>query len=128
LLEILDDFSVNIQAASSLPEKVQEENSEKCVVYVDTDLEDLIPIYLENRGEDIAVVLKELDENNYEAIRTIGHKMKGSGGTYGLDFVSKTGNLIEQAAIEQEQDIIRKTVSELSHYLEHIEVCFGEGD
>ena len=57
----------------------------KFVVVVDDDLQDLIPDYLEGRRKDIAAIRSALERDDLESIRSIGHKMKGSGGGYGFD-------------------------------------------
>ena len=54
--------------------------SEKIVVRIDRDLEALIPGFMENREKDIAAILTALDGNDFDAIRSLGHGMKGAGG------------------------------------------------
>lgn len=56
------------------------EKNEEFTAYVDSDLEDLIPGYLEGRHEDIAAAMRSLEEEDYEALRVLGHTMKGTGG------------------------------------------------
>ena len=64
-------------------------------VVVDSSIEDLIPVYLENRREDIKSISASLAEGEYEPIKILGHSMKGSGGGYGFDGSSEIGQALE---------------------------------
>ena len=98
--------------------------SDKLTVYIDSDIEDLIPGFLENRHKDVQSVLKALDKGDYEAIRYLGHIMKGAGGGYGFDTISEIGEALEQAAGHRDSRSIRRMVNQLTEYLERIEVVF----
>lgn len=97
---------------------------EKIIVSVDADLEDLIPEYLENRRQDCQTVLQLLENNDYEAIRVLGHTMKGTGGGYGFDAITDMGKKLEEAAKRGEASAIRQIVSELGQYLQAVEIQF----
>ncbi|MDA8175129.1 MAG: Hpt domain-containing protein [Nitrospiraceae bacterium] len=93
---------------------------ESIIVTIEPDLKELLPGYLENRRKDTARIWRALDEKNYEEIRIIGHNMKGSGGGYGLDAISKFGQRLESAAAIQEPANIIKTLAEISDFLERL--------
>jgi HPt (histidine-containing phosphotransfer) domain-containing protein len=97
---------------------------EKIVVYVDADLEDLIPGYLQNRYQDVESVLQAVDKHDFETIRVLGHTMKGTGGGYGFDAISEMGRDLETAAIEANVPAIRQKVAALLAYLQAVEVVF----
>ena len=94
-------------------------------VYVDHDLEDIIPRFFERRGEDVASILGGLEQGDYETIRYLGHSMKGAGGGYGFDAITEMGRDLERAAGNQDRDEILKLVGELSAYLELVEPVYG---
>ncbi|MBF0110817.1 MAG: Hpt domain-containing protein [Magnetococcales bacterium] len=98
------------------------DTKDKLVVKVDKDLEDITPGYLENRRKDLAALPLALAENQFEAIKMIGHRMKGSGAGYGFQAISDLGTRIERAANSQDQDEIRACVTQLEDYLSRIEV------
>lgn len=98
--------------------------SGKLTVYIDSDIRDLIPGFLENRHKDIQSMLKSLDEGDYETIQYLGHTMKGAGGGYGFDTISEIGEALEQAAGNCDSDGIRSMVNQLNNYLGSIEVVF----
>ncbi len=94
------------------------------MVTVDEDLQDLIPGYLENRRKDVVDLLSALDRGDFELIRSIGHKMKGSGGGYGFDGITDIGRSVEDAAKVSQAEDIRAQVDALQYYLDHVQVVF----
>lgn len=100
-------------------------NSERIVVHIDADLEDLIPGYLENRQKDIKNMKNALVKGDYDTVRILGHSMKGSGGGYGFDEISEIGKLIEESAKQKDDEAIRKLIERLSNYLERINIIYG---
>jgi HPt (histidine-containing phosphotransfer) domain-containing protein len=98
--------------------------SEKIIIRVDSDLEDLIPGFLENRSVDIQSILNALAQDDFASIVKLGHTMKGVGGGYGFDAITDIGRAIEQAAKDGNPEKIKQSLSELSDYLERIEIVF----
>ena len=94
------------------------------IVKIDKDLEDLIPGYLENRWKDVASIRAALKNNDLDAIRVLGHSMKGSGGGYGFDRITEIGSLIEKAAKKSDMEGITVHNDELSRYLDCIEIVY----
>lgn len=95
-------------------------------VYIDADLEFLIPQFLENREADIKNLEKLLEESEYDQIRIIGHSMKGSGGGYGFDYLTEIGSRIEKEAELKNESEIKKLIAELKNYLNNIEIIYEE--
>ncbi|HOC60189.1 MAG TPA: Hpt domain-containing protein [Smithellaceae bacterium] len=103
-------------------EKVVSTDTE--TVIIDEELEDLIPGYLENRRQDIALILSALERNDFETIRAIGHKMKGSGGGYGFDRITEIGRDLEAAAKRAINRDIQERIHELRDYLDRVQIVF----
>jgi HPt (histidine-containing phosphotransfer) domain-containing protein len=95
---------------------------EKIIVRVDPDLEDLVPRFLQNRENDIQLILDALSRNDYETVRILAHSMKGAGSGYGFEGITKIGGALEQAAKNQNSQEVRRRVSELSNYLKRLVV------
>lgn len=95
-------------------------------VYIDQDLEILIPGYLENREEDIEKIKGLISEQNFDKIRVIGHSMKGSGGGYGFDYITEIGREIETAAGNKKISKIEESVNDLEKYLNEVEIEYIE--
>lgn len=100
----------------------REQQGGKIQIHVDPDLADLIPGFLDKRRKDTVALLTALDDGEFETVRILGHSMKGSGGGYGFDAISEIGAALEQAAKGKNTDEIRQQVSDLSGYLDRVEV------
>ena len=99
---------------------------DKNKVYIDRDLEFLIPQFLENREEDIQNLEKLLKQAEYDQIRIIGHSLKGSGGGYGFDYLTEVGSEIEKEAELKNKKKINVLINELKDYLNNIEIIYEE--
>ena len=99
---------------------------EKIIVYADPDIADEIPWYLGQVKEYTEAIEKAMGNTDFEIIEDTGHRMKGSGETFGFDAISEIGKSLEQAAKEKNLDEIQKKVKELSRYIEVVEVVYEE--
>jgi HPt (histidine-containing phosphotransfer) domain-containing protein len=88
---------------------------------LDDRLRAIVPGYLEGRRRDILAVLTALDNGDYEQIRTVGHKMRGSGAGYGFPEITAIGERLELAAESRDEKNTRKHIAELSQYLDVLE-------
>jgi len=102
-------------------------DGKKIIIQVDSDLEDLIPGFLENRHRDITSILDALRRNDYNSIAKAGHTMKGVGGGYGFDAITDIGGAIERTAKQKDPVKIKHCLNELSNYLQRIEIVFEPG-
>ena len=102
----------------------EHQSSEKIIVHVDSDLEDLIPGFFENRIKNIETIHEALKEGDYETIKVIGHGMIGSGGGYGFDAITEMGRVIESAAKNENAEEIQKQAKDLSTYMEKVEIIY----
>lgn len=82
----------------------------------------LIPSFLSNRRHDIATIRDALSRQDYGTIRLLGHRMKGDGGSYGLDRISEIGAALEQAAGIPDVDGMRRSVEDLADFVARVEV------
>ena len=101
--------------------------SERVIVLVDAELEELVPMFLEKRCGDVESILEALKSGDHETIRTLGHSMKGSGGGYGFEAITDIGRSLEEAAKDNDSENIGKLVDELSTYLASVEVVYTIG-
>jgi HPt (histidine-containing phosphotransfer) domain-containing protein len=96
----------------------------KIIVHVDPDIADLIPGFLENRHKDIKTMGEAVTQGDFETIQILGHSMKGAGGSYGFDAITDIGKSLEQAAMAKDSGWIKKSVQDLSAYLDCVEVVY----
>jgi len=83
----------------------------------DEDIAPLVPAFLERRREDLQTMYDALEAGDYASIRTIAHRMKGTGRSYGLDAVSEIGGRLESAAAARHADAVLEELEALSDYL-----------
>ena len=96
----------------------------KIRVHADPDIADEIPWYLGLVKGYTEAIGTALDKADFEAIRDVGHRMKGSGESFGFAPISEMGKSLEQAAKERNGGEIQKKLGELSRYLEAVEVVY----
>jgi CheY-like chemotaxis protein/HPt (histidine-containing phosphotransfer) domain-containing protein/anti-sigma regulatory factor (Ser/Thr protein kinase) len=106
------------------PPSSKKENSSKDAILVRANPEfaDLIPAFLQNRGQDVIAMLDALDRGDFESVASLGHGMKGAGGSWGFQTITDIGAALEQAAESADNDASRRWVGELSKYLDRVEV------
>ena len=97
---------------------------EKIRVEIDQELMSVVPEYLENRYLDCAKIENLLVTGGLECIQTLGHRMKGSGGSFGFDEISVIGEALELAAQEGDAEAIRTSVCNLKTYLKRVSVIY----
>jgi len=84
---------------------------------LDSTLQLMRPRFLQKREHDIAALHAAIDKGNFEQIRTIGHRIKGLAGSYGLDLIGQIGGAIEQAALAKD---VQRITQQVAHLVEAI--------
>lgn len=97
----------------------------KIIITVDTDLEEIIPQFLTKRKEEVPLMFESLKEKNFSDLRAYGHKLKGSCGGYGFDFLGALGAKIEKASLAQDLNEITAILKEIEYYLQQVEVKYS---
>lgn len=80
---------------------------------LEADLRRLRPQFIRKRRDDVLALRTAIDANNFDQIRTIGHRIKGLAGSYGLHAIGVIGGVIEQAAMQCQIDRVTTGVAEL---------------
>lgn len=96
--------------------------NDKIYVQIEPEIEELIPGFIENRKKDIAKMLAAIEENNMDTIRFLGHSMKGVGTSYGFNFVTDIGALIEMEAISGDKEELLILIETLRDKLNRVVV------
>jgi diguanylate cyclase (GGDEF)-like protein len=107
---------------SESAESAAETPPEPIMVEVDPIIARRIPTFLANRRNDVRLVLEALDHEGFDAIRRVGHNLKGSGASYGFQPITDIGRTIEDSAAARDAEAIRHAVSDLSRYLDQVQV------
>ncbi len=86
-------------------------------VTVDPDLADLVPTYLERRRADVTDLRKAVAGRDAATAQTLGHRMKGTGASYGFAEITTTGARIEEAAKNEDFTEVASATDELESLL-----------
>ena len=97
---------------------------EPIVIHCSRDLEAIMPRYLARRQEEIGRIRASLTAGDYQALRLIGHSLKGSGGGYGLPALSDLGMRIEREALAADAAALEALLAEYSDYLDRLQIVF----
>jgi Hpt domain len=100
------------------------ENKKKNIVIIDEDLKEIIPGYMKHRAEDLKEIPVLLKKNDFTALKTIGHKLKGSGGGYGFVFFTDLGGRMEEAALKPDAGLIEAQLKEFTDFMETVEIVY----
>jgi PAS domain S-box-containing protein len=96
--------------------------TDKILVCANPQFTDLIPGFLQGRRHDVIDMLDALDRGDFATVESLGHGMKGAGGSYGFQAITDIGAALEQAAANADTDASHKWVGELSSYLDRVEI------
>ena len=86
-------------------------------------LAERIPAYLENCRHNVIVMREALDRADFEPVTILGHNLRGSGGGFGFQAITDLGAGLEQASEDTDVDGVHRLLSELSSYLDSVEVA-----
>jgi HPt (histidine-containing phosphotransfer) domain-containing protein len=98
--------------------------SSKVIVYIDPDLEAIVPQFLENRRKDSAALTTAIQGNDLKTVRLLGHRMKGDGGGYGFHEISRIGEVLERAALREDLPVMKQQAAALAHFLTQVQVVY----
>ncbi len=76
--------------------------------------------YLKSSRRKAAEIVLAIGSENFDAIRTTGHNMKGTGTAYGFPRLTELGDSIEKSALEKDAGAVRTAVQDLIAYLDWI--------
>lgn len=97
-------------------------SAEPIEVSIPPILREMAPEYLKRRRGDLPVIESALDRGDFNAIRVLGHQLKGSGGGYGFEQLSEIGRLLEESAKQQDPARIRLHMEALSDFLDRVRI------
>ena len=96
----------------------------RLTVEIDSEVQSIVPEFLENRKKDCLLISSLLEIDSFSEIRTLAHRMKGSGGSYGFDDISEIGEIMEEAALNEDRETVSIQILLLTRYLERVKVVY----
>jgi HPt (histidine-containing phosphotransfer) domain-containing protein len=94
------------------------------VVEVERDLEELIPLFLEQRRKDRVTIARALDSGDFETLRLVGHGMAGAGTSYGFPEITAFGGVLERAALAHDGVEIARQATLFADYMDRVVVKY----
>ena len=88
------------------------------------DLEDLIPVFLKNRGKEVESLRAALGAGDYDQLKQLGHRMKGVGNSYGFAPISDFGKTIEDSAKTSDVAAIGACIDTYADYLAKVKIVY----
>jgi HPt (histidine-containing phosphotransfer) domain-containing protein len=99
-------------------------SQDELMVTVAKDLEDLIPVFMKNRGKEVESLRSALSAGDFEQLRQLGHRMKGVGNSYGFSQVSTIGRQVEDAAMAADKAAVEACIAEYADYLARVKIRY----
>ena len=91
-------------------------------IYVDPDLADYIPTFVDNRKKELLEAEKSLASKDFDALKSLGHTLKGCCASYGFVELGDLGKRLEDLALNNKSEEISSLLSDMKWLLEHFEV------
>ena len=98
--------------------------SEKIVVKIDEDLEEIIPTFLENRNKDLSAINEALSTGDIPSIEVIAHKLAGNAGSYGLHDLGEIGVALEKSCQSEDTNEVKAIYEKYVDYMNRLEIEF----
>jgi HPt (histidine-containing phosphotransfer) domain-containing protein len=98
--------------------------SDRPCVRVSDDLRELVPRFLAHRRRELDELRAALACSDLETVRRLGHGLKGVGGGYGFDEVTRIGAELERASRDGRLPTAQALVRELAEYLDTVEIRY----
>jgi len=102
------------------------EATDEFVVHVEQGMEDVVPAYLEKRRKDIETYRLAIGSSDFDLLRMLGHKMKGTGTGYGFPVLTEIGDAIERAALKKDTAAATAAVDRLAGYVEKVKLQYAQ--
>jgi histidine phosphotransfer protein HptB len=97
---------------------------QRITVSVAKDLEELIPTFIKNRAKEIDTLRAALAAGDLEQLRQLGHRIKGTGSSYGFEKVSVLGKQIEDGAKAGDRPGLEARIAEYADYLARVQIVY----
>lgn len=85
-------------------------------------LADLVPRYMRNRRDDVVAARNALARADFGALKSIGHRLKGSGSGYGFHDITALGVQLEQASLQGDAITATRLIDALDSYLKCVQI------
>jgi signal transduction histidine kinase/DNA-binding response OmpR family regulator/HPt (histidine-containing phosphotransfer) domain-containing protein len=88
------------------------------LIEIPEGLEELARNYLASRRLELPILEGMLERSDFEGLRRLAHNLKGTGGGYGFQEITRLGSSLEQASKDRDLTDLSGQLMELSAYLQ----------
>jgi HPt (histidine-containing phosphotransfer) domain-containing protein len=96
------------------------------IIKADPELADLIPDYLESRKGDLPLPEAALRSGDFATIASLGHRMRGTGASFGFAAITEIGDRLEQSGTAADRAGCRQSIDALAEYLTTLQVEYPQ--
>jgi len=107
---------------ATLLEAVAKYASAPIEVQVEEDMADVVPAYLEKRRAEVAVYRRALEAGDFDTIKHLAHKMKGTGTGYGFPRLTELGAALETSAMQKDAEGVGKPLHEFARFVDKVQL------
>jgi signal transduction histidine kinase/CheY-like chemotaxis protein/HPt (histidine-containing phosphotransfer) domain-containing protein len=101
-----------------------ENSPEKVKIKIIKDFSDYVPTYFKNIQQMILEAKDGLRQSDFEPSASSGHKLKGTGASFGFQTITDLGERLETAASLTDKIESEQVLKELEEYLSKVEVVY----
>jgi CheY-like chemotaxis protein len=98
------------------------DEAEDLAISIPSGLEQAAIRYIRSRKNEVGRLQELARAEDFEAVRSLAHNIKGTGTSYGFPNLTRLGRLIEVASIEGDAGALGEQLLELARYVEEAEV------
>jgi hypothetical protein len=91
-------------------------------IKIEKELSGLVPRFLANCERDAGILVNAIAQSDLDTARKIGHSLKGVGGGYGFDDITRLGAAIESAAKAGDAKAALAAAHEFRDFLKAVQV------
>ena len=83
----------------------------------DDEWAEMQEMYIKHTFKELSSIKEDINSATFDSLRTFGHNIKGSGGMYGFNEITKMGASIETAAKNENMNQIKLDLDKLETFL-----------
>ena len=91
--------------------------AEACRIVMEPDVAALLPGYLASRSTDLETMWRMCEAGDFEGLQHLGHRLKGSGGSFGFPKLTSIGAAIERNAFVGDLHACGRALAALEEHL-----------
>ncbi|MDP9132100.1 MAG: response regulator, partial [Nitrospirota bacterium] len=119
LLNALNRYNLSVPTIAPQPPDVAP--SLDVTTRIEQEIQQRRPTFLAHRRTDLGVMQRAAAQQDYEAIRVMGHRIKGVAGSYGFLDIGAVGQRLEQSAQARDLAAIHLEIEQLAAILAQVD-------